>query len=592
MLKEIHHTLSELHAWAIHPVGFFTIWITIPVVPAICMAWAVRQPSAPRAKEGSINFTPARQVATRRAVAALILLAIFLVFYIAMMLLWTDFASGDNAFFTQITLVGRNISLQIWGSDWGRFWPLGLQDFNVMRHFTNTIVGYFLLPIVQLLIFSLILLVIDDELSVAARAALVSVVLLTPSVRMSFSTLYVPERNVMFLLVCLVLCVKRFGQTQSFVWALAAIICAQTMLYNKEVAFLLLLGFAAGRLVLRCRNAEHAGWDYNKLWDKEARLDLCLAVLAMVFLLFYLGVMDFHNTRYADQFRHPRAEVLLIYFTTDLLAWLLVAVFLGRIYMILCRRTTPVPLWDGLAFGGVGCFLAYLYLGMYQNYYLAPVDLIAVQYVGRFAILSWERIGPWSKVTASVLAFTVLLQDVLHSAVGGIEQKNIIKGEVEIARVIEMRYRSDVGSALRLFFPFASPYQIMEFGAYLNFRGVPVEGAMGNAAGANAVTLAGRAVGKDGECFEDWQPSQDKNNIVCHAQSGPEPGDLVVVLPQDDASFAETFVYQERGKLLFSYNPRPPIPHKLYTLIHPFIRPTERNWLPDRWMHGALMVWK
>jgi hypothetical protein len=215
------------------------------------------------------------------------------------------------------------------------------QEFNLIRHFTDTIIGYHLLPIVQLFIFTSVLIVIDDELSVGARVALVIVVLLTPSVWTSFSSLYLPERNVLFFLACLVLSVKRFEQTQSIAWAAAATICAQAMIYYKETAFLLLLGFAAGRVVLRCRNAQQSGWDYDRLWDKESRLDLCLALLAILFLLYYLGVMGFHNTRYTDEAQKPRVEILLAYLTSDLLAWLLVAVALGRIYMVLRHRTAP-----------------------------------------------------------------------------------------------------------------------------------------------------------------------------------------------------------------------------------------------------------
>jgi hypothetical protein len=178
------------------------------------------------------------------------------------------------------------------------------------------------------------------------------------------------------------------------------------------------------------------------------------------------------------------------------------------------------------------------------------------------------------------------------SAVAGFERKNIIKEKVEIARVIEARYRSDAGSALRLFFPFARPYRIMEFAAYLNFRGLPVEGGARKAGGPNSVTLAARTVAKDGACDEGW-------NILCHALSGPEPDDLVVMLPDDYASFAESSVYRERGELLFSHWPRPPIPQWLYSLIrnsaltHPFSPfPIKNKMLPDRWMYGAVMKWK
>jgi len=89
-----------------------------------------------------------------------------------------------------------------------------------------------------------------------------------------------PERNVLFFLACLVPSVRRFEQTRLSYGRQPRQFCAQFMIYNKETAFLLLLGFAASRLISRCRNAPHVGWGCDRLWDRETRLDLCLTALA------------------------------------------------------------------------------------------------------------------------------------------------------------------------------------------------------------------------------------------------------------------------------------------------------------------------
>src|SRR6202008_2361331 len=117
--------------------------------------------------------------------------------------------------------------------------------------------------------FTGLLLLLDDELSFSARAGLAVAALLIPSILFSFNELWVNERNVMFFLVCVVLSVKLFEETQSTSWAVAAVVCAQIMIYNKETAFLLLLGFAASRLILRYRTTRVSGWDYDQLWVKE-----------------------------------------------------------------------------------------------------------------------------------------------------------------------------------------------------------------------------------------------------------------------------------------------------------------------------------
>jgi hypothetical protein len=163
-----------------------------------------------------------------------------------------------------------------------------------------------------------------------------------------------------------------------------------------------------------------------------------------------------------------------------------------------------------------------------------------------------------------------------------------IHAKVEIASVIETQYRSRAGNAFRLFFPFANPYVIMEFASYLSYRGVAVEGGEGEGARLNSVILAAGAMAKDG-------PYIGYRSFRCHAVSEPAPGDLVIVLPPDEASLATASVYRERGELLFSYEPHPRILHRLYSLVGSLQIAAPRythKTLPDRWMDGSVTIWK
>ena len=82
------------------------------------------------------------------------------------------------------------------------------------------------------------------------------------------------------------------------------------MIYNEETASLLLLGFATGRLILRCKNDHDNGWDYDRLWDKLSRLDWVLVSVGVLFLLYYVAEMGIHaNLSYAAMVRQPLAEV-------------------------------------------------------------------------------------------------------------------------------------------------------------------------------------------------------------------------------------------------------------------------------------------
>jgi hypothetical protein len=318
----------------------------------------------------------------------------------------------------------------------------------------------------------------------------------------------------------------------------------------------------------------------------------------MLFLLYYAAVMHPRpKAYYGDRLRLSLAESVLSYMKLDLFAWLFAAFALGRIYLILRRRIEPLPFWDGLALGGLACFTGYVCLGLSSPYYLAPVDLIAVLYVGRFVILAWAQWSLRSRLALAVLMGALLLQGVSISALSLFQRKNLIHAKDGIARVVEARYQG--GGAQRLFFPFASPYVVSEFAAYLNYRGIPVEGVTTEPAGLNRVSMVGSAVTKDGPCVGYL-------SVICHPGSSPALGDLVVVLPDDDASLAEAVPYRNPEELLFSYEPHPRIPQwsrpllahlriasPLFNPNGPAVQGTSAHTvLPDRWLDASVSVWQ
>jgi hypothetical protein len=572
ILRDLHHAFIQ---------DFWPCWLALSAVVVIGATWFVSRSSARSERRADKNIVLARRpVGTPASVVALGVLVAFLVAYIAMTLVWEDFTYEDNSVFTLTILRGRNILPQIWPGA-GRFFPLAGQEYNLIRHFTDSAAGYQVLPIAELLVFVFILLILDDELGVVARVSLAIVALLTPSILISLGGLIYPERNVLLFLASLILCVKRFEETESTRWAAGAVLCAQIMLYYKETAFLLVLGLAGVRLLLRYGSGERARWHYGRLFDRQGRLDLSLIGVAVLWLIYYFAVMGLRpNMNYAIMAQQPSfVRTLLFYMKHDVLAWLLAAVAAGRIYLILRGRAAPLPLWDGLALGGVACFVAYLYLRIVQPWYLGPVDLIGVLYVGRFAVLSLESTRSWSKSIVLSLMFIFVCQNIGFSAAKLYDRKNAIHGKVEIARVVEEQYRIRAGHPLRLFFPFAAPYWIMEFAAYLSYHGIPVEGSGGADTGRpDDVVLAGRAVAGDGRCVEYQM-------IQCHAAIRPARGDLVIVLPNDSASRAQASLYRARGEL-FYYEPRPAIPVWLIALITNDLHIA----IPDRWMEGLVTI--
>lgn len=571
-----------------HRTAFWRVWAITTAASAIFIAWAVGRAAPPPKDDRQHGAILSERRRTGAGAAALATLAVFLGFYIVLTLTWEDFAGYDQSMFTLFTLKGHYFGPPIW-RDNGRFFPLGHQEFNLIGHFTHTILGYHILPIVQLLLLAYIVLVLDAELSLTARAALTAAIFLTPAIAISYSGLIYPERNVLFWLACLLLFVQRFERTRSTVWAVAAGVSAQIMIYYKETSFVLLVGFAAGRLMLHCRNRDLGRWDYKRLWDKEGRFDLCLASLGALFLAYYFVVMlPRPNLRYADSARLPLAELFLAYIKLDLLAFLLPVFVLARTHMILRRRSAPSPLWDGLAIGGLAYLSAYFCLGIFSAYYLAPVDLIAVLYLGRYAVRSWGQFNMVRRIAVASALCLVLLQNVSLSAFRLFEDKNLVHAKAGIASSVKAGYTPPAAKPLRLFFPFATPYVLMEFASYLDFRGFAVEGAPDGNAAKYAVVLIGKDIALAGPCVPF-------RTIICHPGREPVAGDLVVVLPDDDASVAQVGEYLHQGEPVFSYKPRPRVPEWL----DPFIRHLHiasiafpQKQLPDHWLRASVTAWK
>jgi hypothetical protein len=572
---------------------FWFFYLSSTVAAAIFVYFTMRRVTTQRIPHETYSARSQLSVWNLTTVAAITSTTAFLTCYIIIILYAENFLNYDNSHYTINTLRGIDISPSIWPSA-GRFFPLADQEFNVVRHFTNTILGYFIIPVGQLIIFTFNLLVIDSEINILPRAGLAVFALLSPSILISVGALTSAERSVLFFLALLLLSVKRFEYTRSPTWAVAAVIFGQMMIYYKEPAFLLLLGFASGRLFLRCLPNRFAGENHGRLRDIESRLDWCLLSLCVLYLIVYWYAVLRKSTDldYAIARQLSFAEVVLGSIQHDFIAWIFLIFFLSRVYLIMRGDKSPVPFWDGLALGGVAYLLFYQFFRMYDQYLLAPVDLIAIMYVGRFTILSWKYLATWSRVVAFLVALIVVVQGVVLSCLATLERKNIIQGKSAIAGAVEAQFRS--GKQIRLFFPFANPHVISEFGAYLSYRGLPIEGVGTQTGRQDNVVLAAKVFSNDGPCEQRYNP------MICHAVKEPISGDLIVILPEDGASGAEAFRYCENGEQLVSRKPRPYVPPRLYSLLGNRwsiggVDPGRfllRKPLPDRWLQGCVTVWK
>jgi hypothetical protein len=555
-----HHLEALVHRASL----FWVVWCFLTAAVVICTGWVFRSSTIPvlRKQKGprEVQF-PWR----RSTVICLALLSLFLGAYVAMILIGEDFAMYDNSQFTAFSLRGVNLPIRFSPQE-GRFWPLGLQEFNLIGHVTKTIAGYQAFPIMELALLAFALLNLDKQLRISSRVALTILALIAPGVVASFTGLIYSERNVLVLLVCLALFVQLFEQTHYRRYAVAAVVSAQLMLYLKEPVFLMLLGFSAARLVLRNRHARNASW----LCDEDNRLDLCIAAVSIAFLAFYLLMMlPYTRAEYLAYHHVSMAEAARYYMRVDVLAWTFAVVAIVRMFRSFRGSIAPLLLWDGLACGGVVYFAAYLALRMVSSYYLAPVDLIAVLYLGHLLLSSWGELRLGARVPAAALALIVAGQSLELSTFHVLQRKLYIRQKAAIARLILDTSHREPRSALNLYFPVTNPYGLVEFAAYLSYRGLPVEEQSGDdfVPKAASVRFFAAKIAKDGRCVI-WR------NFVCHA-GAVNPAGLAIVLPEDAPSPDEVKVFRESEERLPSYDPRIRPPGWLLTVLS-FL-----------WVHGA-----
>ena len=117
--------------------------------------------------------------------------------------------------------------------------------------------------------------VLDDELSVQARVALIIVLLITPSILISFSGLIYAEANVILWLICLIWFLRRFEYTQSSSWAVAAVVWQSSGLLQRD-RIPVALGFHDQSSLFTLPRRGRQSLDIKRIGTPESRLDLCL----------------------------------------------------------------------------------------------------------------------------------------------------------------------------------------------------------------------------------------------------------------------------------------------------------------------------
>lgn len=533
---------------------FFQIWVVIPAILSLyCIFWIYKNISRPLINPSRENIKNKLLIFSKITFTDLICVVAFLIFvgiYILSILYREDFAYHDNSMFTYGTLLRKSIPKPIWLNN-GRFFPLGHQEFDIIKFVCQSPTGYHAFPVLQLLAVLAILFVLFDGFKVWVRLLLITLVMTIPSFVISFFGLIFPERNLIFWLLIFLFCYLSFSKTKSNVHYCFALIAVHCFLYLKEPAFALIGGFSGTRLLLN--KVDNPGTNrHNRyyLFFKENLIDISLLILACLFLLLYIITsLPNPNLGYAGNKDISRFFILTRFLICDPLLGVFLLSFTLRLFYLIYQKKPLNRFWDPLAIGAILYFLTFIVLKLFRVYYTAIIDLIAILYL-------FQMISQWlqkkREVVLSVVTCILVCFVFVHHAVFSffyiLERKNLIEGKVQLAGFLEEYAKNGNDHEIKLFFPNVNGYYLMELSGFLEYKGLQLAKNELPVASAEPIfRIEGSREFRNNLCINY------RKQAKCYHADGAESGHLIVVIPEDNISEDRFNGIKNESILLYHY---------------------------------------
>lgn len=513
--------------------------------------------------------------------------------YIWLILNNAEFAYHDNSQFTFVSLQDKFFDFPIWRES-GRYWPLGLQEYNLISLFSKSIIAYHSFSIFQLLVTIFCCVSILPQLKLSYKIILTTFILILPSFVISYFGLIFPERNLIFWLAIFIFCLEKVNKNKSSIYILGVFIATQFLLYYKEPVFLIILCFALSRLIIKALNQQIFSQGKSKILEfiKDNWLDFGLIILVLVFLgsyIFYIqGKVE---TSYASSREEVNTLFTLIsYLRINPILSIFLFVFIIRIYGLIINKYKFNLIWDSLAIGHVLYFLAYVKLNIFTWYYSAPVDFFATLYLANlsFTILSNRKKYKYIFFALMFLTFFIFMINCHYSSYAILSRKQEINAKVQIAKFLD-DYRQNnqmKEEQLEIFYPANSGYEIMEFSAFLNYKNFSILIKDQENLNGGYLTMKAPELFTDNLCIS-YRPFQ------CFSASKPQTDDLIIFIPRhqmlgsvnlrNDLPIELIDQYKHNSVQLFHYQPK-------FTGIERILYLFCSNVIDEQWLNGYVFT--
>ena len=503
----------------------------------LCAAWMIASRRTDARAAGISSF----RWPTRDDTGPILGLLLFFIGYVYVMFFGDELVGIDFAHFT----VSRFIEPIVYPES-GRFFPLALQEYNLLNALGKSAALYHAWATIELLVIASCVVFLLRETPLWYRVLVIVYLLALPSLAFSFMSVLYVERDMVFCIALWLVSIEWFRRSQSRVAFAVAVVVAQLLLYQKETAFVLIGGFAGASLLLR--RADFRQQRYAE-WARTNALELAHLAMCGVFLTVYLVAILPHVTASYAAGRNTvgaASGVLLTVIRSDPVLLAAAAVLLWRVG----RRRALDELWDPLLVGALAFAATYVKLGLARDYYFAPADFIAALYLAR---IIYQTLPAWPRVAVAGLCLALMAsfaRNVSNNAAEWLGRRLTVDAYVALSNFLRRQAESRPEREITLFFPQAGGFQVMELAAFLHFKGwTATDGPAPRVAHGPSFALKTRHRYPNDRCFMSQL-------FQCRVAASPSAGDLIVFLPGRSVSAADLARSSEGADAMFHHEPR------------------------------------
>jgi hypothetical protein len=444
--------------------------------------------------------------------------------YLALLLWGAEFTYYDNDVFTESIAAGHWRAIGIWPQQ-GRYFPLFVQEFNALSLAGSSPLLFHGFVAAQLVALCWLLTAALAEAPPAWRYGAIATLVLSNSVGFVFADLLAAERNVVFWLAAVIVALQRLDREPSRLTVIGGGLAALAAVNYQEPVFLTIAAVAITRLALVSKRGPGAS-PGQLLWSVDAGL-LCICLIFAAQMA--ASRLAFQPGPSIDRVNFGFLTTLAQHLRNDFLLLPFAAAVVSRIARL--RRLGEIdPIWDPLALGAMAYFGSLLVMGLPGTRHAAPFDLIAVLVATREA-MHRTRTATTGRAILPVLSSVVAALVILAGGFRLLEHRSVVLGTARLADAVE-RYTATHEGTVRLYFPAARDWRIMNVAAYFHHRG-------GNL--ATRVEMAAPHRFPEGRCV-GYVPYR------CVEAMMPKSGNIVVRLADDT-----TRVLEPQGEPLLDF---------------------------------------